>query len=89
MTFSYRFDLRGEGVGGHGGDGYGNPSCDTLKQGDSIMIYYLSSQPEINRPGDPKARLDNETMSIAMAALIFPAILVFTLRKWDKKQNQA
>jgi len=89
MTFSYRFDFNGQGIDGFGGDGYGNPSCDTLKQGDSLLIYYLSSQPEINVPGDPKERLNNETISIAMAALIFPALLVFAINKWTKKQKQA
>ena len=89
MTFSYRFDLSGQKIDGFGGDGYGNPSCDTLKQGDSLLIYYLSSQPEINVPGDPKERLNNETISIAMAALIFPALLVFAINKWTKKQKQA
>jgi len=89
MTFSYRFDFNGKSIYGSGGDGYGNPSCDTLKQGDPVLIYYLPSQPEINVPGDPKERLNNETISIAMAALIFPALLVFAINKWTKKQKQA
>jgi hypothetical protein len=88
MTFSYRFDFNGQSIDGSGGDGYGNPSCDTLKQGDPVLIYYLSSQPEINVPGDPKERLNNETISIAMAALIFPALLVFAINRWAKKQKQ-
>jgi hypothetical protein len=89
MTFSYRFDFNGQSIDSSGGDGYGNPSCDTLKQGDPVLIYYLPPQPEINVPGDPKERLNNETISIAMAALIFPAILVFAISKWIKKQKQA
>lgn len=89
MTFSYRFDLNGQKIDGFGGDGYGNPSCDTLKQGDPVLIYYLSSQPEINVPGDPKKRLNNETISIMMPALIFPALLVFAIYKWAERQKQA
>jgi hypothetical protein len=89
MTFSYYFELKGQSIDGFGGDGYGNPSCDTLKEGDPVLIYYLSSQPEINVPGDPKKRLNNETISIMMAVLIFPALLVFAINKWTKKQKQA
>lgn len=89
MTFSYRFDFNGQNIDGSGGDGYGNPSCDTLKEGDPVLVYYLSSQPEINVPGDPRERLNNETISIAMAALIFPALLVFAINRWAKKQKQA
>jgi len=89
MTFSYRFDFNGQSIESFGGDGYGNPSCDTLKPGDPVLIYYLPSQPEINVSGDPKERLNNETISIAMAALIFPALLVFAINRWAKKQKQA
>ena len=89
MTFSYNFKLKGQSINGFGGDGYGNPSCDTLKEGDPLLIYYLSSQPEINVPGDPMQRLKNETISIMMAALFFPALLVFAINKWTKKQKQA
>ena len=93
MTFSYRFDFNGQSIGGSGGDGYGNPSCDTLRQGDPVLVYYLSSQPEINVPGDPKKRLTNETISIAGAALTLPVLLVFAINKamnkWTKKRIQA
>ncbi len=87
MTFSYRFDLNGQGIDGFGGDSYGNPSCDTLKQGDPVLIYYLSSHPEINAPGDPKQRLNNETNSIALAALVFTAFFVFPINRWAKKRR--
>jgi hypothetical protein len=87
MTFSYRFDSSGQSIDGLGGDGYGNPSCYTLKKGDPVLIYYLSTQPQINVPGNPKERLNNETISITMAALIFPALLVFAINKWAKKQK--
>jgi hypothetical protein len=89
MTFSYRFDFSGQSIDGSGGDGYGNPSCDTLKEGDPVLVYYLSSQPEINVPGDPKERLNNETISIAMPTLIIPGLVVFAINKWSKKQKQA
>jgi hypothetical protein len=87
MTFSYRFDFNGQSIDGSGGDGYGNPSCDTLKEGDPVLIYYLPRQPEINVPGDPKKRLNNETISIMTAALIFPP-LAFAINRWTTKKRK-
>jgi len=89
MTFSYRFDFSGQSIDGSGGDGYGNPSCDTLKEGDPVLIFYLASQPEINLPGNPKERLNNETISIAMASLIFPAFTIFAITRWNKRRRKA
>jgi hypothetical protein len=78
-TFSYRFTVGGQTIEGSGGDGNGNPPCNSLKPGDQVRIVYLAAAPRTNLPGNPKERLGNETAVIAMAALILPLLLLFIL----------
>ncbi len=78
-TFSYRFTVGGQSFEGSGGGSYGNPSCNSLKPGDQVLVYYLASDPKISAPGDAEARLINESIAIALAALFFPLVLLFIL----------
>lgn len=89
MTFSYRFNIGEKSFAGSGGDGYGNQPCSSLKPGDAAMIYYLTSEPGTNVPGDPAARLISEFAAIALVAFFVPILvllLLFGLFKVCRKQ---
>jgi hypothetical protein len=50
--------------------------CRSLHPGDTIQIYYDVADPTLNRAGDPKARLENELLTIAGMCLIFPPLII-------------
>jgi len=78
-TFSYRFAVGGQSIGGSGDAGYGNPPCGSLKPGDQVQVVYLAAAPQTNLPGDPKERLGNETAAIALTALALPLVFLVIL----------
>ena len=82
QTFHYRFIVGEENFEGTGLEGSGNPSCDSLKIGAPVVIYYIPSNPQINVPGRPKARLANESIFILLAALIIPLVIVNKISKF-------
>jgi hypothetical protein len=72
----YKFQADGHTFAGIGQPGAGNPSCDALKAGDQLAVWYVPADPTVNRPGDPTARLENEEASVWIASTIMPAFLV-------------
>jgi len=78
-TVSYRFSIGGQEISGSGAAGYGTPPCPALKPGDRVRVAHLPSAPETNLPGDPRERLANETIGIALAALFLPLVLLLIL----------
>jgi hypothetical protein len=91
MTFSYRFVVGEKNFAGSGGDGYGNKPCTSLKPGDAAMIYYLTSEPGTNIPGDPAARFISEFSAIALVAFFVPVLVLLLLfsvfRLWQKQKK--
>ncbi len=79
QTFSYRFAVGGQEFDGSGDGGYGNPPCGALKPGDHVQVVYLAAVPQTNVPGDPRERLTNETIGIALAALFLPLVFLLIL----------
>ncbi len=47
-----------------------------LHVGQPLVIYYDPQHPEHSVLGDPKAMLQNETISVALAAIVFPTVIV-------------
>lgn len=92
MTFSYRFNVGEKSFAGSGGDGYGNQPCSSLKPGDAATVFYLASEPVVNVPGDPAARLISEFAAIALVAFFVPILvllILFIVVKLCRKQNTA
>jgi len=93
MSFSYRFNVGDKNFTGSGGDGYGNKPCTSLKPGDEAMIYYLTSEPGMNVPGDPAARMISEFSAIALVAFFVPILVLFVLfsvfKLWQKQKKSA
>jgi Protein of unknown function (DUF3592) len=75
-VFSYRFAVGGVTYTGQGMAGFGTKECAQLRAGDRVLVYYVPANPEDNLPGDIHERLANEYISVVLAALFIPAILV-------------
>ncbi len=91
-TFAYRFAVGGQSFVGSGDGGYGNPPCAAIKPGDRVSIRYLSDEPRINGPGDPRGRLFDATLAIATAALFVPLVIIFllfVLSRWITRRSRA
>ena len=89
-TVRYTFEVAGRQVAGVGQPGWGNPPCDQLRAGDRLVVWYLPAAPAVNRLGDPRPRLDNELVSVALAATVMPALLVGALTvRWRHRAKHA
>jgi Protein of unknown function (DUF3592) len=75
QTISYRFAAEGQAYTGSGNA----DACERLRPGDQVTAYYLPTNPETNSPGDVHQRLANEIITVALAATVFPSILVAVL----------
>jgi uncharacterized protein DUF3592 len=53
-----------------------NAPLEQLRVGQTLVIYYDPEHPEESVLGDPRPMLKNETISIALGALIFPTFFV-------------
>ncbi len=90
-TFAYRFSAGGKSVTGSGDGGYGNPPCAALKPGDTVSVFYLPAEPQVNGPGDPQGRLFDATLAIATAALFVPLVIIFLLfllSRWGQRRKR-
>jgi len=54
--------------------------------GQEITVYFLPEAPRISWPGNPRKPLQNETLSIGLAALFVPPLIVFSIRsQWLRR----
>ena len=87
-SIHYSFEADRKTFTGMGLDGSGNPPCRSLRAGDRIIVWHIPDDPTINCPGDPRLRLDNERISVAMAAFMMPAIIV-GVATWQLHRRRA
>lgn len=66
---------------GIGHDGNGNPKFDDLKIGDRVIVFFLPNNNQISCIGNPKDLLQNETISILLASLIIPTLVILSFSK--------
>jgi hypothetical protein len=85
-SFWYRFETSGGSIVGSGKDG-APKSCQALVPGDSVQVYYLPSDAKVNMSGNPAAALRNELTSIVAAAVILPAIAVWSYIRRRRKDD--
>ena len=85
-NFWYHFETGGGSFEGRGQDG-APKSCQALVRGDGVQIYYLPSDPKVNMSGNPGAALRNELTSIVAAAVILPAIAVWSYIRRRRKDD--
>jgi Protein of unknown function (DUF3592) len=81
----YTYLVNGETYTAVGGVGDGNPPFESLSSGDSVLLYYVPSNPSLSELGEPDSRLKNELISVLIAILIFPTILAWSLvSRWKR-----
>jgi hypothetical protein len=66
-------------------------NCQGVSANDRVTVWYLPDNPAINTLRNPIGLIENELVSVALAALIGPAIIMWrvagALRKSRLKQN--
>jgi hypothetical protein len=75
-TLRYEYHVAGRAFEGQMQPWPPNPPLEQLAVGQSVVIYYDPEHPEASVLGDPKPMLTNETISVALAALGVPTLLV-------------
>ena len=78
-TVRYRYVVAGQTFQGQMQSWQPNQPLEQLSVGQSLVIYYDPQHPEASVLGDQKPMLMNETISVALAALVVPTFLVATL----------
>jgi len=78
----YQFEVGSRSYSGVGSAGFGNPEFDSLSVGSSVIVYYLSDNPNESCIGIPSELIDNEVGALGLVAVFFPlfAIGAFTYR---------
>jgi hypothetical protein len=65
-------------------------NCRSLRPGDSIQIYYDTTDPNVSRTAEPLAGLKNELIPIAIGCLVFPPLIIFSFaRYWKRRAKPA
>ena len=80
-TVAYRFRVDDRTYDGQGNAGFGIPACGHLKPGDTVLVRYLVADPTQSLPGDINDRLQNEWLSVVVAAFGMPLIILFFARR--------
>ena len=78
-SFTYRFTVGNKPVEGHGNDA----ACHLLKLGDSVLVYYLSTDPSVHTVGNPAEHRDSEKRFMVGIGIALPIFLLAVL-KWIK-----
>ncbi len=89
-TLRYEYHVAGRAFQGQMQSWSPNPLLEQLAVGQSVIIYYDPEHPEVSVLGDPNPMLKNETISVALAALVVPTFLVaaWVWRASRKHENQ-
>ncbi len=77
----YTFAVGDRLYSGVGTAGYGNPELGELAEGDSVVVAYLPSDPNVSILGSPHERLRDQNRAIALALLVALPALFFSLRR--------
>jgi hypothetical protein len=75
-TVRYEYRVAGQAFQGQMQSWQPNPPLTKLSVGQPLVIYYDPRHPEESVLGDPKPMLQNETISVALAAVILPTFIV-------------
>jgi hypothetical protein len=75
-TVRYRYDVAGRTFEGQTQSWQPNPPSEKLRIGQPLVIYYDPGHPSTSVLGDPKPILENETISVLLAAFGMPTFVV-------------
>jgi hypothetical protein len=84
-TVSYEYRVAGQTFHGQMQSWKPNPELQELTVGQALVIYYDLEHPEKSVLGDPKPMLENETISVGLAGILFPTFIVLI---WARKASR-
>jgi Protein of unknown function (DUF3592) len=89
-TVRYEYHVAGQTFQGQMQSWKPNPDLQQLSVGQPLVIYYDPEYPEKSVLGNPKPMLENETISVMLAATISPTfiVLAWSWRSSRKYANQ-
>ena len=85
-SFVYRFEASGQSFQNRGLTGAIKP-CSALRPGDRVNVYYLPREPSVSTSANPRDLLQNEEESVALAALVVPALVLWSVGRWRRKDG--
>ncbi|MHB1272807.1 MAG: hypothetical protein ACYCZD_08575 [Rhodanobacter sp.] len=89
LSFSYKFEVTGATYHGLSV----SDQCSQIKSGDTVLVHYLSANPKVSTAANPNRTLTNNIVTILMASLTGPAILLLIflvrLREWKKSDDDS
>ena len=74
-TVIYRIDLNGRHYVGQ--DQTRDDDCGRVRLNDRVAVWYLPDHPETNTLRVPSGALENELISVALAATVLPAVVLW------------
>ena len=72
----YSFSAHQQSYAGSGTDVQGSIPCEAIRPGTPVTVTYLPTDPSVNVAGVLQSHLANEWLSVALAALVFPAFAI-------------
>jgi hypothetical protein len=87
-TVRYEYRVGGKVFDGRMQSWQPNPPLEQLKVGQPLVIYYDPQHPAESVLGNPKSMLQNETVSVALAAIGVPSLIVAAWA-WRSSRRQA
>jgi len=84
-TFIYDYVVNGRTYRSGGGGGYGNRECRDLKPGDPVRVWFLPRYPSQDIPGDPRLRLNNQSLGILVMPIWFA--IPYTIIIWRTRRR--
>jgi hypothetical protein len=76
QTVYYSYEVDGMSYAGGGRAGYGNPGFSYLTVGETVLVYYLPTAPQVSCIGHPNELLKNEVIPLALGIIISPVFLI-------------
>jgi hypothetical protein len=79
-TVRYRYYVGGGEYHGQTQPRPPNPPIERLAEGATLTVWYDPEEPRTSVLGPPSALLENETISVALAAVLFPTLILLVWR---------
>ena len=79
-TVRYRYYVDGREYRGQTQPRPPNPALERLAEGATLTVWYDPEEPKISVLGVPSALLENETISVILAAVLFPTLILIVWR---------
>ena len=88
-SFVYAFDAGGQRFQSRDRASSAGTQCSNIQVGSKLDVYYVPANPSLSSAGAPKSELRNERTFNAMASLLVPGVILWSLARRKKLENDA